>query len=99
VGRADGAVGERDFEGGIGQEFGVVAPLGVEQVVVAGAEQHEVVEGGGAAVLEPADVVALAPAWGRSSRANAFVSAAPSAGMSTVSIAANFWLVFWVLSA
>jgi hypothetical protein len=35
------ALGVGDFEGGVGEEFGV--PVGVvEQVVVAGAEQHEI---------------------------------------------------------
>lgn len=43
------AVGVGDFEGGVGEELGV--PVGVvEEVVVPGAQEHEVRDLGGSAV-------------------------------------------------
>src|SRR4029453_13323446 len=60
--RPSGVVTMRGLSGGGlgGEEFGVPAG-GVEQVVVAAALQGEVVEAGGSAVEDPADVMCLAP--------------------------------------
>jgi hypothetical protein len=58
---SSGGVG--DFEGAVGEEFGV--PAGpVEEVVVAAAQQHQVGELGRAAGLPGVDVVAFAPGGG-----------------------------------
>jgi hypothetical protein len=57
------AAGVGDLEGGVGEEFGVPAGA-VEQVVMPGTQQHEVVEGGGPAVGDPADVVGFGPVGG-----------------------------------
>jgi len=56
----DPAVGGGDLEGGVGEEFGVPAE-GVEQVVVAGALQGQVVERRWPAVDHPADMMRLTP--------------------------------------
>src|ERR671911_287702 len=63
AGGADPASGVGGFEGGVGEEFGVPAGA-VEQVMMPGTEQHQVVEPGGAAVVPEAHVVALAPVGG-----------------------------------
>src|SRR5215218_10253797 len=80
AGGADPAPGVGDFEGGVGEEFGV--PAGpVEQVVVAGAQEHEVVEAGGAVVVPEADVVALAPVGGAVAAGEAAVPVADDEGV------------------
>jgi hypothetical protein len=58
-------VGVGDLERGVGQELGVPAG-GVEEVVVAGADEHEVVEGCRAAMGDPADMVGSVQSGGRS---------------------------------
>src|SRR5918995_1701879 len=63
AGGADSASGVGGFEGGVGEEFGVPAGA-VEQMMVPGTEQHQVVDPGGAAVVPEAHVVALAPVGG-----------------------------------
>jgi hypothetical protein len=50
-------LGVGDFEGGVGEEFGVPCG-GLEEVVVPGAQQGEVRELGRAAVFPGSDVVA-----------------------------------------
>ena len=54
------AVDVGDFEGGVGEQFEVPAGS-VDQVVVSGAEQDQIVEAGGSAVAPEADVVCVAP--------------------------------------
>jgi hypothetical protein len=58
--RVGATAGVGDFERGVGQELGVPAG-GVEEVVVAGADEHDVVEGCRAAMGDPADVVGFRP--------------------------------------
>src|SRR5215216_3877335 len=63
AGGSDPASGIGDFEGGVGEEFGV--PAGpVEQVMMPRAQEHQVVEPGGAAVVPEAHVVAFTPVGG-----------------------------------
>jgi hypothetical protein len=57
------AVGVGDFEGAVGQQLGLTAGL-MEAFVMPPAQQHQVVEAGGAALGEPFDVVAVAPVGG-----------------------------------
>ena len=74
------ALGVGDFEGGVGEEFGV--PVGgVEEVVVAGAQQGEVRELGRPAVFSGADVVALAPGRGAVAAGEPAVVAADDEGV------------------
>src|SRR5918996_6609857 len=54
------AVGGGDDEGGVGEQFGVPAG-GVEHVVVPRAFEDKVLEAGGSAAGDPADVMGVAP--------------------------------------
>jgi hypothetical protein len=68
------------LEGGVGEEFGV--PVGgVEEVVVAAAEEDEVGELGGAAGLPGLDVVAFAPVVGAVAAGEAAVAVAHHEGV------------------
>jgi hypothetical protein len=77
------AVGCGHDEGVVGEEFGVPAG-GVEEVVVAGALQGEVVEGGGSAVEDPAEVVGFGPGGGSVAAGEAAVAVADDQGVEQV---------------
>jgi hypothetical protein len=69
-----------DFEGPVGEAFGV--PVGgVEQVVVPRAQEHEVVEAGWSAVGDPAEVVGFGPVGGPVTAGVAAVAVADDEGV------------------
>ena len=73
-------MGVGDLESGVGEEFGVPAGA-VEEVVVAGTLQGEVVKRGRPAVGDPADMMRLAPLRGPVTAGEAAVPVADDQGI------------------
>ena len=87
VGGGVGGVAGMDPSGGVGDLEGVVGqelrlPTGrVQQVMVPGTDEHEIVEGGGAAAGDPAEVVGFGPVGGPITASEAAVVVADDQGV------------------